>query len=59
MFTRDNFESFNFPHEKKGSFKVEIENCLADTWQDCLEKKCGTMGIPPPIIDNPALMRYY
>ena len=30
-FTRDNF---NFPHENNGSFTVEIENSLADTWQD-------------------------
>ena len=41
-FARDNFESFNFPHENKGRFTVEIQHHLADTWQDCLEKKFGS-----------------
>ena len=41
-FTMDNFKSFNFPHKNRGSFTVDIENRLADSWQDCLEKKFGT-----------------
>ena len=47
-FSKDNFESFNFPTQNKGSFTVEIENRLADTWQECLEKKFG----PPKVFIN-------
>ena len=44
-FTKDNFKNFNFPKENKGSFTVEIENRLADNWQECLEKKYGTSKV--------------
>ena len=38
QFFEDNFEKFNFPFENHGSFTVIIEDYLADTWQDCMEK---------------------
>ena len=40
-FFDDNLEKFNFPHENKGSFTVNIEDYLADTWQDCITEILG------------------
>ena len=37
----DNFEKFNFPFENKGSFTVNIEDSLADIWQDCMTRLLG------------------
>ena len=41
QFFRDNFQRFNFPCENNGSFTVEIEDSLADTWQECLKTLLG------------------
>ena len=41
QFFEDNFDKFNFPFENNGSFTVIIEDYLADTWQDCMEKILG------------------
>ena len=40
-FFDDNFESFNFPYENRGSFTVKIEDALAFTWNECLTVKLG------------------
>ena len=41
MFFKDNFDQFNFPHEKRGSFTVSIKDYLADTWQQYIEHLLG------------------
>ena len=41
MFFKDNFHRFNFPFANKGSFTVTIEDVLANTWQECLERYLG------------------
>ena len=48
-FFYDNFDKFHFPFENKGSFTVLIEDHLANTWQDCLEKLLGS----PKVVINP------
>ena len=47
-FFEDNFEKFNFPFENKGSFTVAIEDCLADTWQECIGNLLGD----PRVVKN-------
>lgn len=48
-FCFDNFEKFNFPFENQGSFTVSIEDHLANTWQECIEKVLGE----PKVVKNP------
>ena len=48
IFFRDNFHRFNFPFENKGSFTVQIEDSLANTWQQQLEILLGE----PKIVRN-------
>ena len=48
IFVRDNFGKFNFPFENQGSFTVNVEDSLAEVWQDCLENGYGS----PRIIKN-------
>ena len=38
IFVRDNFGKFNFPFENQGSFTVNVEDSLAEVWQDCHKK---------------------
>ena len=45
QFFHDNFQNFNFPHENKGSFTVNIEHHLADTWQECLTNMLGESNV--------------
>ena len=40
-FFDENFEAFNFPFENRGSFTVQIEDYLADTWQECITLVLG------------------
>ena len=40
-FFDDNFHAFNFPYENQGSFTVNIEDSLADTWQECITLLLG------------------
>ena len=48
-FFRKNFEKFNFPFANQGSFTVNIEDHLADTWQKCMEDILGE----PMVYRNP------
>ena len=48
-FFRKNFEKFNFPFANQGSFTVNIEDHLADTWQKCMEDVLGE----PMVYRNP------
>ena len=48
-FFDENFEKFNFPFENKGSFTVNIEDYLADTWQACITNILGE----PKVAINP------
>lgn len=41
IFARDNFDMFNFPFENQGSFTVNVEDSLAEVWQDCFQSKYG------------------
>ena len=41
IFARDNFGKFNFPFENQGSFTVNVEDNLAEVWQECLEHFYG------------------
>ena len=45
LFAKDNFNKFNFPFENKGSFTVQVEDVLADIWQECLEIVYGVPRI--------------
>ena len=40
-FTQDNFDLFNFPKKNTDSFTIQVENQLADLWQECFEKLFG------------------
>ena len=40
-FVKENFQNFNFPTEKEGSFVVRVENDLADTWDECFKNIYG------------------
>ena len=40
-FTQDNFDLFNFPRKNTDSFTLQVENQLADLWQECFEKLFG------------------
>ena len=48
VFTKEDFDKFNFPFENRGSFTVGVEDDLAEVWQDCLEEKYGE----PQIVIN-------
>ena len=48
-FVRDNFDKCNFPFENQGSFTVNVEDKLAETWQECFENVYGV----PKITKNP------
>ena len=39
--TEDNFDLFNFPKKNTDSFTVQVENHLADLWQESFEKLFG------------------
>ena len=49
IFAKENFHQFNFPFENNGSFTVNVEDNLAEAWQDCLESVYGE----PRIFKNP------
>ena len=42
LFAKENFEKFNFLCQNKGSFTVNVEDSLAEIWQECLESFYGT-----------------
>ena len=49
VFAKENFDKFNFPNENCGSFTVNVEDELAEAWQDCLQDVYGE----PRIVTNP------
>ena len=49
MFARDNFGRFHFRSENQGSFTVNVEDSLAEIWQECFQKTFGS----PRKINNP------
>ena len=44
-FTHDNFELFNFPKKNSDSFTINVENQLANLWQDCFDKLYGKPNV--------------
>ena len=45
ILAKDSFNQFNFPFENQGSFTVQVEDNLADIWQECLEIVYGVPRI--------------
>ena len=41
QFAKEHFGKFNFPFENQGSFTVNVEDSLAEMWQECLENTYG------------------